>query len=255
MSVAMQPLKQPDFFLWLRDGVLSVSDSTSEDVWFDLKSITKLFVVFCLHGLAFDFDASVVEFFESYGYDDVTIKSIVNHSSGLEATWVGSQLFEDYCGANNLQAFVLDLKKTPGHENLVVYNNYAYEILGCIIAKVTGKNWDEHLEKFFPNVRFKAGKRGSFSYCSHSLMIHKDDITRLSHQILATKYHSILRGASLNFSIFDLSGHSGSGGQFLLFSDEEVFWILSAGDSDSHQRGLTRQEVNAFICSQRSKTH
>lgn len=250
--------KLPDYFYFTNGKIVVEEDKYKSKQWFDLKSITKLFFIFVLLDLNINLHAKVVDFIPSYQYKNIKLIDILNHTSGLENTWMvngkSSALQQRYYSSHDIYSFALKLRQIPEQIGKYNYNNYSYNILALIVYEKTGKTWEKHLKNIFGSeAQFKTYKQYGLPYVAHSLFIRKDDIPMLSKIIIKRRFHSLILKHRLiphtqkyYMNIVKgvkLTGHDGSGGQDLFFNDSQIFWVLSYGNPDIHSRGLTSDET------------
>jgi CubicO group peptidase (beta-lactamase class C family) len=124
---------------------------------FHMASITKLFVATSIMELVeqgrIDLDAPLIKYLQYFRMADdrykiITIRQMVTHSSGMPDV-------EDYewdkpqYDAGALERYVrslsnLKLEFAPGQK--FQYSNIAFEILGDVIAKVSGESFDDYVQ-------------------------------------------------------------------------------------------------------------
>lgn len=253
----MKKIRQGDFLYYLGPDKQTKYDKYPNKEWFDLKSITKLFLLFVLIDQGIKPSDKIIKYFPDYPYSKITVKDIINHKSGLQNDWTGSSLQRKYFQSDDIYRFTLKLKMIPANYGKYIYNNYTYNILAAIIKKETGKHWNDLLTQIFTKAKFKIHKINGLPFASHSLFIRKKDVPSISKEILNRKYHDIIISKRL---IPDtqkhyrklvpgviFSGHSGSGGQDVIFNNDDIFWALSYDNPDLHSRGLNDDEVKHYL--------
>lgn len=219
--------------------------------YIDMKSVTKFFVgyaiAYLVHKKKMRYDDKLVKFIPKYQYDYITILDILQHTSGLENSWstfIGddytmSDLYVQYNKSKNPYEFVLSIKRVYQHGQFH-YNNYAYDILCLIVQKITHMTIKEFLAKilFTPlDIRFdwytvKNQYRGGYGLCITATDIHKlvgmPTLMRKINYEHKQTYENIVIGEKT------FIGHSGSGGQFLYFSEDlsEVYLVISGNNPD-----------------------
>lgn len=244
--------KEPDYLYYQKGDYKIKKDKYPKKTWFDMKSITKLFLLFVILDMKLDLHSCIQEYFKEFPYKNIKIIDIINHTSGLDNTWMingkSSDLQKEYYKSKNIYEFSLTKLKQNLPYGKFNYNNYTYDILAAIIYKISGKYWISSLEKFFPNCRFKIHKQHKIPFSSYSLFIRKQDIQQISNIILNKKYHTqiikkkIIPHVQKFYLKLNFTGHDGSGGQDLMFNNKEIFWILSYDNPDLHKRGLNENE-------------
>lgn len=221
--------------------------------YIDFKSITKLFVTFALAKLVNDgklsYLDSISKDFPKYPYPKIKIINIIQHTSGLENKWsyidkktqkyVMYDVTKEYFNSKNRYNYVLGLKQV-NQLGVVHYNNFAYDILGYIIKKVTGVYVDEYLRKIFfnPNGIKIIWSGNSQPYGGFGLGIRYGDLHKLTNLVAflkEIKFKNMLTDNIIKVNQREFIGHSGSGGQYLYFSlrYDIVFLAVSCGEPDA----------------------
>lgn len=234
----------------------------------DLKSITKLFVIFVLiwmyHNKLIQFTDPIVKYLPKFKYSKIRIIDIINHTCGLQNDWFEKNikgqfqptpLAKKYFKSRNIYEFsAYKLKMIPDDYGVFKYNNYTYDILGLLIFKLTNRNYLQLLQKIFPKAKFSARYAADkIPFMSHSLFIRYKDLSYISKKIIEYDFYSDIMKHRLAEHVVawyqtnvDKSenwiGHSGSGGQLLLFNINSVFISFSYGNSDKHTRGLSEED-------------
>lgn len=151
-------------------GVRNIEDKylVTENTIFHTASISKLFTAVATMKLIeeelISIDSKLVDILPELKYEDnrvdyITIKDLLNHTSGLP------DISNYHWGNNNqsdnsLKKFVLELNLNldfdPSSE--YQYSNLAYDILGYVIEEVSGSNFDNFLKE---NVLNKSGMYSS----------------------------------------------------------------------------------------------
>jgi hypothetical protein len=246
----------PDYLYYKNTKGWTLSnDKNIGKEWFDMKSITKMFLLFVLIDLKIKSRSRVTKYLPNYPHKNIKIIDIINHTSGLQNDWGGSELQKNYFRSKNIYQFTLKLDQIPENYGKFMYNNYAYNILALIVKKVTKKHWHEYLPKLFPGAKFQIHKQRGIPFAAHSLFIRKSDIPIISKIVVAKKYHALISKKKLMpriqkhyQEIFPgWSGHSGSGGQDLMFNDKQILWILSYDNPDLHKRGLSDDQIKNIV--------
>lgn len=129
----------------------------TENTIFHTASISKLFTAVATMKLieqnAITIDDKLVDILPELNYDDkrvadITIKNILNHSSGLPDIsnyhWDNNNQSD-----NSLKKYILglNLKLDSEPSSEYQYSNLAYDILGYIIEKVSGSTFDDFLKE------------------------------------------------------------------------------------------------------------
>lgn len=131
------------------------STAIEVDSSFNLASVSKQFtgmaVMLLNHQEKLDYDASVQSYLEKFPYKDITVRQLLNHTSGLvdymdlaEQHWDGS-LFTNQDMLNLLRKHTPALVFEPGSK--FAYSNTGYVVLSAIIERVSQMSFADYLEK------------------------------------------------------------------------------------------------------------
>ncbi|MEO6289909.1 MAG: serine hydrolase domain-containing protein [Ginsengibacter sp.] len=134
-------------------------DSLTPHSAFHLASVSKTFTAMAVLKLAelglLNLNDDVKKYFPAFPYDNVTIKLLLSHRSGLpnyiyfmeKLGWDTRQ----YCSNEDMLGYLVKFKppltSKPGTH--FAYCNTNYALLGLIIEKASGKNYADVLEKYF----------------------------------------------------------------------------------------------------------
>ena len=137
------------------------NETLSENTGFELASISKVFTAVALHQLAeqgkLDYDDSITKYFPELPYNNVTIGGLLSHTSGLfdvyEQQDYRAQFFDFYgkidppYGNKDYFDYLVKFKPPVLAEPLVQskYSNTAYVLLGLVVEKITGQEFDDYL--------------------------------------------------------------------------------------------------------------
>jgi CubicO group peptidase (beta-lactamase class C family) len=140
-------------------GVARLGGTTSitPQSLFHMASVTKTFVATAIMQLAeagkIDLDAPLVRYLPYFRLDDeryraVTIRQMLSHTSGIPDT-VNYNWDKPEYDAGALERFVRSLAGeklvlAPGEK--FAYSNSAYEVLGDVIAKVSGESFEDYVQ-------------------------------------------------------------------------------------------------------------
>lgn len=150
----------------IRDA--GTSDSISQNTPLHIASVTKTFTAMGILKLAqerrLNIDDSVSKYFPKFNYHGVTIKSLLNHRSGLP----NYLYFMDYLGwdksvfitnqdvLNHLIQRKSEIKNIGLPNRSFSYCNTNYVLLALLIEKVTTLSYPEYMRKtFFEPLRMK----------------------------------------------------------------------------------------------------
>jgi CubicO group peptidase (beta-lactamase class C family) len=139
-------------------AVLGQPEAVTSDTLFHMASVTKPFVATAIMQLVEQgkvaVDDPVIKYLPYFSLDDprsqlITIRQLMNHTSGMpdveDYEWNKPQ---DDDGA--LERYIRSLKDkkllwVPGSR--FAYSNIGFEILGDVIAKVSGMSFDDYIER------------------------------------------------------------------------------------------------------------
>ena len=147
-------------------GVRSIKSNSlvTKNTIFHTASISKLFTAIAVMKLieqkAIKIDEKLVEILPELNYDDkrvenITIKNLLNHTSGLpditKYHWDNNNQ-----SVNSLKDYILglNLKLDSDPSSEYQYSNLAYDVLGCVIEKVSGSSFDDFMKE---NILKKSG--------------------------------------------------------------------------------------------------
>lgn len=139
-------------------GVKSINSQgrVTDQTIFHTASISKLFTAIAIMELVdqklLSIDSRLVDVLPDLRYEDermkfVKIKHLLNHTSGLpdirNYNWKNNNQAD-----NSLKGFVLNLNLKLDHDPAAKYqySNLAYDILGYVIEKVSGRSFDDYLK-------------------------------------------------------------------------------------------------------------
>lgn len=130
---------------------------------FDIASISKTITAIAVHMLVewgmLSLDDPITEFFPKLPYNTVTIRGLLSHTSGLFDVYGEKELREKFYafygktdppyGNKDYLAFLEKYKPplidNPGEQ--YKYSNTGYVLLGLVVEKVTGQEFDEFLKQ------------------------------------------------------------------------------------------------------------
>jgi CubicO group peptidase (beta-lactamase class C family) len=136
---------------------LITKDTLKENSSFHLASVSKTFTAISILQLAekrkLSLDDDVKKFFPGFPYDNVQVKYLLNHRSGLpnymyflpKLGWDVSRFSTNNDVVDYLLHYKPDLTSIPGTR--FAYCNTNYVLLAEIIEKVTGTSYSDHLQK------------------------------------------------------------------------------------------------------------
>jgi CubicO group peptidase (beta-lactamase class C family) len=153
--------KTAAFIIIRNDTVLyeTYSKKYNENSLFNTFSVTKAFIT-TLVGLAIDegkiqnVDQAITDYIpelsEKSGFNKISIKHLLNHTSGIEFNETRMNLFSDnsrYYYGRNLRKLVLSakIKTNPGTE--FHYSSVNTQLLGLVLERATGTTLSNYLEE------------------------------------------------------------------------------------------------------------
>ena len=153
-------------------GLDSTKPITSESV-FEIASLSKQFtavlIIMLKEDEKLDYDDNILKYFPNLPYDNITIRHLLTHSSGLSEKeffmWAGQNMDPTKIYTNKLIISYLEQEKpelayVPGTK--WEYSNVGYFLLALILEQITEKHYIQLLnEKIFD--RLEMANTGIFS--------------------------------------------------------------------------------------------
>ncbi len=138
---------------------LRKKDSLTRHSAFHLASVSKTFTGMAVLKLAemgkLSIDDDLKKFFPEFPYDNVTVKLLLNHRSGLpnyiyfmeKLGWNKKQL----CSNHDILDYLVKYKPAPQArpDAHFTYCNTNYALLGLIIEKASGQSYADFLQQYF----------------------------------------------------------------------------------------------------------
>ena len=170
-------------------GLADINDKKQVDkyITYNAYSVTKTFTALAVLQLAQQRKLSLDHLIKKYLHDvpynsEITIKQVLSHTSGIPnpipLSWIHlssenksfdrDQFFKDILAKYNR------IKSSPNEK--YAYSNLAYVILGQIIEKVSGKNYEEYIQNNIINsLRIPESELGFeiHDYSKHAKGYHK----------------------------------------------------------------------------------
>jgi CubicO group peptidase (beta-lactamase class C family) len=135
----------------------------------EMASVSKQFTALAILSLVdkgkLSLNDEVYKFFPYESFKDVTVKQLINHTSGIEDA--EDALIKDWdstkvaTNSDILKWYSLKNRKTTKEEQLFQYNNGAYEVLPLIVEKVSGEKYEDYIQE---NVFKKAGMKRTIAF-------------------------------------------------------------------------------------------
>jgi CubicO group peptidase (beta-lactamase class C family) len=171
----------------------------SEKTSFQIASLSKQFTAFAIMLLHADgklfYDDPVQKHISDFPYDNITIRHLLQHTSGLPDFWKQIRPYLDKGKANGnseMLQFLINEKLPLQHEpgTKWIYSDIGYDLLGLIIETRSGFNYQQYLD----NRVFKpAGMSGS-----KALMV--TDIRKISSKNQALGYEYVKESGKLELA-------------------------------------------------------
>lgn len=121
-----------------------IKEENNIDTIYDLASLTKVLVTNTLIGKLLEekiinLDDLVKQYIKEFKHDDITIKDLLTHSSGLPANvnWMHIKTCEEYLN------LILTVDKVFPRHSKALYSDIGFIILGVLIERITNKSLDE----------------------------------------------------------------------------------------------------------------
>ena len=230
-----------------------IQHSKPKKEYVNMKSIVKLFVIFAILDLdnkkILDINSKLADISTKYNkFNNIKIKDIINHKSGLDNEWViidkhgkykPSSLQMNYYKSKDIYTYVTKLKQKFKYGTFH-YNNYTYDILGQIIYDITGKYIDKYLENnLLKSIKYTWFKINGKPVCSFGMGIYAPHLPKLLKRLhkmsgifikYANKYPN--RVMQKKHKCVTFYGHSGSGGQFLYMNKKFISCRFAYDDPD-----------------------
>lgn len=142
---------------------------------FQLASVSKSFtatsIMILKENELLEFDDFVQKYIPEFPYDNITIKQLLQHTSGLQNYmylvdnyWKNDSLISNEDVLNLLVKYNLPLNNRPGRRFL--YSNTGYAMLALIVERVGGMPFSEFVEE---NIFIPSKMNSTFTY-SHAIM-------------------------------------------------------------------------------------
>ena len=138
---------------------LRKKDSLKPSSAFHLASISKTFTAMATLKLVemgkLNLDDDVKKFFPDFPYDNVTVKLLLSHRSGLPNYIYFMQKLgwntKQYCSNEDVLSYLIKFRPNPNSQpnKHFEYCNTNYALLGLIIEKASGKSYADFLQTIF----------------------------------------------------------------------------------------------------------
>jgi len=138
---------------------LNKKDSLTPHSAFHLASISKTFTAMATLKLVqmgkLGLDDDLKKFFPGFPYDNVTVKLLLSHRSGLpNYIYFMEKLGWDthkYCSNEDVLSYLIKYKPNPNSKpnTHFEYCNTNYALLGLVVEKASGENYADFLQKEF----------------------------------------------------------------------------------------------------------
>ncbi len=169
------------------------------------KSIVSMIVGTLYSENLIDIDAPLHKYIPGFDRHNITVKHILTHTSGIDATWNnGTEHFR----AKNVYDYVKKLPQTHAPGEHYEYNNNAVELLGEIIKNITGESLLDCAKKYvfgplnITNISWKHDRDGNY-YVSWGLSICAEDLLKIGIAIargaINNKYMDMIKSSGMLF--------------------------------------------------------
>ena len=147
------------------DTKAPITASTNMEMASVSKQFTALAVLSLVHEGKISLQDTVYRFFPFQTFENVTIKQLINHTSGIEdaekyfyTNWDATKI-----ASNNaiLEWYLLENRKKYKSGEQFDYNDGAYELLPLLVEKVSGKKYETYIKE---NVFEKAGMNRTIAF-------------------------------------------------------------------------------------------
>ena len=138
---------------------LNKKDSLTPHSAFHLASVSKTFTAMATLKLVqmgkLSLDDDLKKFFPGFPYDNITVKLLLSHRSGLpNYIYFMEKLGWDthkYCSNEDVLSYLIKYKPNPNSKpnTHFTYCNTNYALLGLIIEKASGESYADFLQKEF----------------------------------------------------------------------------------------------------------
>ncbi len=165
---------------------------------FQLASVSKQFtataiLMLCERG-ALQLEDTITKYFPSLPYDRITIRQLLNHSSGLaKYFWLAEHKWDNDIPPTNMDMIDLMAKENlslffrPGA--IFDYSNTGYLILAAIVEEVSGMKFGNFVEKY---IFAPLDMKDSFVYSFAHDSIHKNQLA--GYRLYRRRYHIEIPG-------------------------------------------------------------
>lgn len=216
------------------------------DAVFDLASVSK--VVGCTTAAAIlcdrkqlDLDAPVIRYVPEFtgvaGHDDVLVRHLLSHSSGLHAQRALWREAGDRPGIMKL-LFALPLSSKPGE--IAQYRDFNMMVLGEIVSRISGQPLDRFLSRnaFRPMGMKRTAYNPPAKWIRRIPPTEQDDVLR----------HRPIRGVVHDENTFLMGGVSGHAGLFSCARDLAAFaQMYLNGGTYGRKRILSAATIHLFM--------
>jgi len=188
-----------------------ITKSTNMEMGSVSKQFTALAILSLVNDGKLSLNDKVYKFFPNKSFENVTIKQLINHTSGLEDAeeYFGTNWDSTKIATNNdvLKWYSAESRIKNKSGQKFEYNNGAYELLTLIVEKVSGKKYEDYIKE---NVFKKAGMNRTIVFNLNS-PAHIDE--------RAFYYHKDSLGKWNKMDGHPLTGLLGAGGVYTSVDD------------------------------------
>ncbi len=148
---------------------IETADPLTASTNMEMASVSKQFTALAILSLVdkgkISLNDEVYKFFLYESFEDVTVKQLINHTSGIEDAeqafindWDSTKVATN---ADILRWYSIKNRKNNKAGQVFQYNNGAYEVLPLIVEKVSGEKYEGYIQE---NVFKKAGMKRTTAF-------------------------------------------------------------------------------------------
>ncbi len=198
-------------------GIADFSERTriNDHSAFQLASVSKQFTATAIMMLyekgLIHLDDTIIKYFPELPYDRITIRQLLNHTSGLpKYFWIVEHKWDKEIPPTNMQVIDLMIKEKispffrPGA--IFDYSNTNYMLLAAIVEKVSGQKFGEFIRK---NIFQVLDMEDSFVYSFAHDSIHPNQLS--GYRLYRRRYHVEIPGTVNDAVVGDKNVYSTAG--------------------------------------------
>lgn len=216
------------------------------DAIFDLASVSKVVGATTAAAILYDrkrldLEAPVIKYVPEFsgtpGHEEVLVRHLLSHSSGLHAQRVLWKEANDRAGIMKL-VYTLELQSQPGEK--AQYRDYNMMLMGEIVYRISG----QHLDKFLAKNAFGPLGMKDTGYKPRSRRVKRMPPTE-QDEVLRNR---LVRGVVHDENAFLMGGVSGHAGLFSSARDLSAFaQMYLNGGTYKGKRIITKETIDLFM--------